>query len=361
MDQRITIDTPVRFQDPLPETVDVTIIGGGVIGVFAALYLARAGQRVLLCEKGRIAGEQSSRNWGWIRQQGRDHAELPIMIRALELWKEANSQTKGACGVRTGGTVFLSRSGETKHEYDDWVALAAQHDLKSQILTKAQLSEMFGDVASNKWANALHTPSDARGEPWRAVPAVAAMAQEEGVIIREDCAVRALEVSAGHVTGVFTEDGPVRSSQVILAAGAWSSLFARRHGVTFPQLSLRGTVVQTAPLPQIFDGAACDEELGFRRREDGGYTLALADRHSYFVGPDGFRHALTFLPLLKSSWRTLDLRLSQPAGFPDGWWTPRIWAEDEQTPFERTRVLEPAPSAAQVKKACQRFQGKHPA
>ena len=55
----------VTFQDPLPEAVDVVVIGGGIIGVSTAFYLLKAGFSVLVCEKGRIAGEQSSRNWGW--------------------------------------------------------------------------------------------------------------------------------------------------------------------------------------------------------------------------------------------------------------------------------------------------------
>ena len=88
--QPVTIGTPVRFRDELPEAADVVIVGGGVIGVFAALYLARAGKRVVVCEKGRIAGEQSSRNWGWIRQHGRDAAELPIMMEAARLWQEVD-------------------------------------------------------------------------------------------------------------------------------------------------------------------------------------------------------------------------------------------------------------------------------
>ena len=61
---RPTIATPVQFQDPLPDKVDVAIIGAGVIGVFSALYMARRGLKVLLCEKGRVAGEQSSRKLG---------------------------------------------------------------------------------------------------------------------------------------------------------------------------------------------------------------------------------------------------------------------------------------------------------
>ncbi|MFD1809201.1 FAD-dependent oxidoreductase [Gemmobacter lanyuensis] len=58
--------TALRHADPAPKACDVVVIGGGVIGVMTAWFLAEAGQRVVLCEKGRIAGEQSSRNWGWI-------------------------------------------------------------------------------------------------------------------------------------------------------------------------------------------------------------------------------------------------------------------------------------------------------
>ena len=63
--------SPIAFSDPLPDAVDVVVIGAGIAGTATAFYLAEHGVRVLLCEKGRVAGEQSSRNWGWVRQQGR--------------------------------------------------------------------------------------------------------------------------------------------------------------------------------------------------------------------------------------------------------------------------------------------------
>ena len=75
----------------MPSAADVVIIGGGIVGVSTAWFLARAGIRAVLCEKGHIAGEQSSRNWGWVRQQGRalrvaaiDTATAPLPLATSE-------------------------------------------------------------------------------------------------------------------------------------------------------------------------------------------------------------------------------------------------------------------------------------
>ena len=76
---------PIQHPGPPPKTSEVVIIGGGVIGVTTALFLAQRNIGVTLLEKGRIAAEQSSRNWGWIRKQGRDADELPIVVEAIRL------------------------------------------------------------------------------------------------------------------------------------------------------------------------------------------------------------------------------------------------------------------------------------
>ncbi|MCH8118051.1 MAG: FAD-binding oxidoreductase, partial [Proteobacteria bacterium] len=67
-----TWERPFEPPEDIPESADIVIIGGGIIGVSTAWFLARQDVDVVLCEKGHIAGEQSGRNWGWVRVQGRD-------------------------------------------------------------------------------------------------------------------------------------------------------------------------------------------------------------------------------------------------------------------------------------------------
>ena len=76
---------PVESSPDLPTHADVVVIGAGIIGAFTAYFLAKRGMKVALVEKGRVGAEQSSRNWGWCRQQNRDARELPMSTRSLEL------------------------------------------------------------------------------------------------------------------------------------------------------------------------------------------------------------------------------------------------------------------------------------
>jgi glycine/D-amino acid oxidase-like deaminating enzyme len=91
---------PVHASSELPAEVDVVVIGGGIIGASTALFLAERGVSVALCEKGRIAGEQSSRNWGWCRKMGRDLAEVPLAVESLRLWEGMNARTQAETGFR---------------------------------------------------------------------------------------------------------------------------------------------------------------------------------------------------------------------------------------------------------------------
>lgn len=344
----ISARTPVRFKDTLPRAADAVVIGGGVIGVFASLYLRRLGKSVVLCEKGRIAGEQSSRNWGWVRCQNRDVAELPLAMEAQRLWRAVDTELKGQTGFTQTGILYACETHESLAKWQFWLDIAAQHGLDSRFISASEVDErVVRHGAKSRYIGGLLTETDGRAEPWRAVPAVADLAHAEGVIVREECAVRALDVQGGSVHGVVTEAGAVKADHVILAGGAWSSMLLRNHGIDIPQLLVRGTVAATAPLPEVHVGNVKDAQLASRRRMDGGYTLALPNTH-HFVGPDSFRHAVKYMPLLGT---LPDVSLRAPSfAHPNTWSAKRRWSADETTPFEETRVLDPPPDRATVKK-----------
>ncbi|MEM9754470.1 MAG: FAD-dependent oxidoreductase, partial [Pseudomonadota bacterium] len=228
------IETGPEHSAPLPAAADLVVIGGGVIGVTAALFACRAGLDVVLIEKGRVAAEQSSRNWGWVRVQGRDLAEIAIAQEAQALWRTLDAETGGALGLRQTGVTYIARTAREHARFAAWRDAALPFGVSTQMLDRADLIDLVGAVRAD-WIGGMHTPTDMVAEPWVAVPELARSAAAEGVRVREGCAARGLRLVGGRVTGVVTEAGTIAAPQVILAGGAWSSLFLRRHNVSIPQ------------------------------------------------------------------------------------------------------------------------------
>ena len=206
----------------------------------------------------------------------------------------------------------------------------------------------------------MFTPSDGRAEPWIAVPAIAKAVNKLGAVICEDCAVRSLVTTNGVVSGVVTEHGPVQCERVVLAGGAWSSLFAANAGIRLPQLAVRSTAAATGTVADFFSGNAADEQLAWRRRQDGGYTLALTDLTEHFIGPNSFRYLKPFIPAMLSEWDTYRLHTAWPKYYPDGWRTQRSWSPQDVSPMERIRVLNPPPRQAALRRIQQRFRKRFP-
>ena len=359
------LNTPVRFSDPLPDAVDVVVIGAGVAGTATAYFLAQRGQKVLLCEKGRVAGEQSSRNWGWIRQQGRDHAELPIMIESNRIWRGLAAETGDDDLTFTqGGCLYLAADRDEMAKYEQWYDMAKQHQLDTRLLSREDIKRMYPDVAGDRFGGMV-TPSDGRGEPFVAIPALARAAHRLGVAVAEECAVRTLDVSNGRVTGVVTEKGRVSCHAAVLAAGAWSTHFASNEGLDLPQLAVRCTVARTEAAPRIFQDQPevpniRDRGLSMRRRADGGYTLATGTMAEHYLSPKSFRYFTKFFKILKTTKRDIRLRLGAPEGYPGAWGMPRRWSANDISPFERKRVLNPEPQPDEVQRLQQRLTERYP-
>lgn len=336
------LEPPPRAQ----AMADVVVIGGGIVGVSTAWFLAKQGVSVVLCEKGYIAGEQSGRNWGWVRIQGRDAREIPMMQESLRIWSGLKDEIGEDVGFTRGGCFFAANSEKQLEALGTWVNTAKEFAIGTRLLSAAELRQHVRGAAV-EWAGALYTETDGRAEPHKAAPAIARAAARSGATVLTSCAVRGVETSGGRVSAVVTEHGTIKTTVVLCAAGAWTSLFCGSLGINVPQLKVRGTVARTAPAEQVLNGNVFDDRLGIRRREDGGYSIAHGSVLEHPVTPSSFRYFVKFMPALMQELKIV--RLSFGREFLDEWQTPRSWALDKPSPFEATRVLNPAPSPRVLK------------
>ena len=338
----------IKTDAALPARADVVIIGGGIIGVSAAFFLSRQGIDVALCEKGYVAHEQSGRNWGWVRAMGRDLAEIPLCLESQRLWGSMNE----ACGAETGfrrcGILYLCDTEKEMVSQKAWLDAARPFQITSRLVDPRELANILPGT-TRRLVGALMTPSDARAEPQKAVPAIAEAARRQGAKVIENCAVRGLDIAAGKVAGVVTEKGRIACDAVILAGGAWSRLFLGNEGIDLPQLKMLGSVFATPPMPGGPEVTVGGSTFSFRKRLDGGYTVSRRNGSISHITPDSFRLFFDFLPSLITGWDELKLRVA--GRFREEWRMPREWKLDAQSPFEEIRVLDPAPDDAQIEEA----------
>ena len=329
----------------LPSSADAVIIGGGIIGVFTAYYLAKRGIKVALVEKGRIGAEQSSRNWGWCRQQNRDARELPMATKSLDLWEDFAAETGEDTGFRRCGLLYLSNDEAELAGWAKWGEFARTVGVKTQMLSPGEAAR-HGVSTGKAWKGGVHSPTDGTADPSRAAPAAARALMRLGGTIHQDCAARGIETEGGRVSAVVTEKGTIRTKVAILAGGAWASSFCHQYGIRFPQATIRQTALSVGPGPGDPPPALHTTDISMTQRSDGGYTLSVSGRGQVDPTPQFLRFAPQFLPMFLKRWRKL--APGGLVGIRAGHETLSRWRLDRPTPMERMRILDPAPEKATV-------------
>ncbi|WP_018237546.1 FAD-binding oxidoreductase [Ensifer sp. BR816] len=343
----------------LPASADAVIIGGGIVGVFAAYHLARRGLKVALVEKGLIGAEQSSRNWGWCRQQNRDARELPMATKSLSLWESFAEETGEDTGFRRCGLLYLSNDESELAGWARWGEFARTVGVTTHMLDGIQASE-HGAATGRRWKGGVISPTDGTADPSRAAPVVARAVMKLGGTVHQMCAARGIELEAGRVSGVVTEAGTIRTRVAVLSGGAWASSFCRQLGIRFPQASVRASILSVAPGPKDLPAALHTAAVSVTRRGgDGGYTLAISGRARVDPTAQQIRFARHFAPMFARRWRSL-----APGGI-EGWKsgheTLGRWRLDAPTPMEFNRVLDPRPDRTQIRLTLERARKLLPA
>jgi glycine/D-amino acid oxidase-like deaminating enzyme len=347
----LQFDTP---SDP-PSEADAVVIGAGIIGVSTAFFLAERGLKVVLLEKGRVGAEQSSRNWGWCRQQNRDARELPMSTKSLALWEHLTRATGQDLGFRRCGLLYLSNDQAEIDGWARWCHFARDLGVISHPLTAAEATER-GRSTARGWKGGVFSPSDGVADPERAAPLIAQALVARGGTVVQECAARGLDLAAGRVAGVVTERGTIRAPVVVLAAGAWASSFCRQYGIRFPQASIRSSILSVAPGAALPDALHTAQVSVTRRGQ--GHTLAISGRARVDVTPQQMRFATSFLPMFFK--RRRSLAPGGLEGLRSGHETLRRWALDRPTPMEARRILDPKVDRAQIDETLRRARALFP-
>jgi len=201
-------------------TVDIAVIGGGIIGTSAALELARGGASVTLFEAVAIGAGASGRNSGSV-QHPFDHVLAPLHVRTLERYRRLAEESSGSFAFpqRPAGLLLLAAESEIDVLQRDVDAVRASAPfLEPALLEGPALRALEPSLAADLAGVRLETSYPV--PPSAAVHAFASLAERAGVTFRVGSPT-SVAMDAGGAVGVRTDDGSVhRAGAVLVAAGA---------------------------------------------------------------------------------------------------------------------------------------------
>ncbi len=335
----------------LPSAADVVVIGGGIVGTSTAYYLAKRGVNVVLLEKGMIGAEQSSRNWGWCRQQNRDARELPLSTKSLDLWERFAEEIGESVGFQRSGLLYLSNDEAEIAGWAKWRDFAKTQGVTTHMLSAREAAER-GRATGKQWLGGVFSPSDGIADTQRAAPVIARGVMKFGGTVVQQCAARGLETEGGRVSAVVTEKGTIRTKIVVMSGGAWASSFCHQLGIRFPQTSARSSILAVEPGAHSLPSALHTARVSVTQRGNGGYTLAISGHASVDPTLQQLRFGSSFLPMFQRRWKSI--KLGGLEGLRSGHETLAKWALDRPTPMERRRVLDPTPDMALIEETYRR-------
>lgn len=229
---------------------DVIIIGGGLIGASAALFLARRGRSVILLERGYVGAQASGVNFGNCRRQGRLLAQLPLANRARGIWGRLAELTGGDAEFMPVGHLRVCYDPEQIGVIEDYADRARAYGLNLELLSRSALHARFGYVGAEAIAGSF-SPLDGHANPRLATPLFARAARQMGVRIHEMTEVLACERVAEDFVVNVAGGGHYRAPAVLVAAGAWGGRFAAHFGEDVPMRPKGPQMAVTEPMPYV--------------------------------------------------------------------------------------------------------------
>lgn len=265
----------------------IVVVGGGVVGLATAYYLAREGADVLVVERDEAGLAASTANAGSLHAQlisydfepdgpedgGPAAYTLPLGPRSIALWKEIAAEAGESLGISTpGGFVLADRP-----DYLPWLAAKSAMErrwgVESHVVGANELRAMAPHLAPDL-VGAVFCPAEGRIDPLRGTMALRRLALARGARLLPGTEVLAIE-RAGSGFVLATSQGPIRAGRVVNCAGPWGGAIGAMVGLDIP---IKGTVQQvivTEPAPRLVEGLAAlaHRHLSLKQQDSGGLLV----------------------------------------------------------------------------------------
>ncbi|MGB3407592.1 MAG: FAD-binding oxidoreductase [Jannaschia sp.] len=267
--------------------VDVVVIGGGIVGLMTAWFLARGGARVALLEAGDLGAQASGANAGSLHLQlqypefvkyGEDWARryaptLRFLKASIAMWQDLGAQVGEDLDVKLGGGIVVATTPDQMRLIEAKARVESRVGIETQVLGREDLRARAPYLSEDAIGGGF-CAGEGKANPLRATPAIARAAEAAGAILYRDTPVIGIAGRAGdfHVT---TPRGVFQADKLVNTAGAKAAQIAAMLGmkIDLGGFPLQVTVTEPiAPLIQHLVYSAAGK-LSLKQAPNGGCVI----------------------------------------------------------------------------------------
>jgi sarcosine oxidase subunit beta len=285
---------------------DVAVVGGGLHGLSSALHLARAGQRVVILERSWVGRHASGATAAGVRTLGRDLAEIPISLEAMDMWHRIEAIVGDDCGFHAHGQIriaeFDSHWPDIQKREAGIRALGYDHE---EIIDAHELRRLV-PALSPHCVGGLIARNDGAADPHRTIQAFRRSCEAAGVTIIEGCGLDAVE-RQGDDWKLRCGDRHFTAPAVVNAGGAWAGRLAAMLGDDIELGMKASMMIVTERLTKLLDPvvSVVGRPLSFKQSGQG--TLVIGGGLQGAADLDRQSSTVDFLNLSKGARAATDL------------------------------------------------------
>jgi sarcosine oxidase, subunit beta len=233
---------------------EVVIVGAGVIGLYTAYHLARAGvQRILVVDRGFLSNGASGRNGGGIRQQWETQATLRLARESVAAYRRFGRDLGYNVWFRQGGYLFLAATETELARLREVHRMVRSEGLPAEELSPERIHDRVPALSLDQVVGGTFLHSDGTLYPFPAVWGLYEAVRSLGVEVTLGVEATGAERDTSGVTAITTTAGRLVTHWIVNAAGGWSSDLARRVGLEPANVASRHEILATEPLKPFLD------------------------------------------------------------------------------------------------------------
>ncbi|MGI0130115.1 MAG: NAD(P)/FAD-dependent oxidoreductase [Thermoplasmata archaeon] len=239
---------------PARSSYRVVVVGAGIVGLYTAYHLARAGAGpVLVVDRGFLSSGASGRNGGGVRQQWETRATVRLARESVAAYRRFGREFGYNIWFRQSGYLFLAESAAELARLRAVHDLVASEGLPSRVLGPEEVAGLVDGIAPDAVVGGTYLSTDGTLYPFPAVWGVYEAARSLGVEVRLGIDALGVDAPDARVAAVVTSRGRIPAASVVNAAGGWSGEFSRRAGLTVPNVATRHEILATEPMKPFLD------------------------------------------------------------------------------------------------------------